>query len=107
MALASNISTDLAAFQTAITNAGTLQGASFSVISPLLDAAKQLSTDLHAATAALDALITSGMDTGTDPALLAIYLAGQVRVTLSEDGLLKAQDYADRMVVNLTWSVGA
>lgn len=97
---------DLSALLTAIANAGTLDGASYSAISPIIYAAEQFSTDLATAISTIDAQIVGGMAAGTDPSILQTYLANLNTLAMQEAALITSKNFIDRMVVNLNNSAG-
>lgn len=101
MTMNATLQSDLAAMQAAIATAGTLQGASYSTLAPILAAAEQFSTDLASAIATLDATIVGGMNSGTDPLTASAYMTTQLAAALNEYGLLMAKAYVDRIDVNL------
>ena len=106
MTMNATLQADYAALQTAISNAGTLQGAAFSTIAPILAAAEQLSTDLASAISTLDATVAGGMNSGTDPVVAATYLTTHLAAANNEYALLMGKAFVDRIDLNLLNNAG-
>lgn len=104
--MSATLQNDLAALQTAVATAGTLQGASYSTIAPILAAASALSADLASAIATLDGQIVPGMNSGTDPVAAANYITNSLAAARNEYALLTAKALVDRIDVNLQNNAG-
>ena len=106
LALETAAVTALAASQTAITSAGVLQGASPTVIAPVVVAVQSASAAITSAIAASDAdtATFAGSWSGTpptDPAALVTQFEATISSVTNTSSLLTAQSYLSRAAINL------
>ena len=98
------VSTAIATLQSAVSNAGTLQGADAATRAPVITAAVALTNTIASYITVTDTTIgtaASNLAAGANPSGAAAYLTAQIEAVNTQANLLAMQGYASRIAENL------
>jgi hypothetical protein len=101
MALPVNSTNAVLAFEASLAAAGTLQGASISVLNPVAFAAQAMALAVAADMTANEPSLSVSSPDGSDPAILASWLQSVATAFATQSALAEAKGYAGRIAVNL------
>ena len=101
-----NVTSALASLSTAVSAAGTLQGASIPTLAPVLAAAAAAATAISTTMTALDPTLNAVSPDGSDPAVEASWLTTIAGDFVEQSSLADAYGYVDRIALNIELGAG-